>query len=224
MLPWLHTFLGTVDCQQLANRVLLPLPTRNLSGFLKPLGGPQEVQTVEPALAERFVGCNFSVAGGHFEAGSGESGGRVDPGGFAEETHQGCESEVKRSGNASERTMLGIKPGKNSETVSMVSVISAVLRSRGTESAAGVGAPPRPSRVALTVTPSTAGAPPYMERFPEILMKIGNFSGENCSASRATNHERKIRLVSVWALRYSGMSCLDQAPEATMTRSKVQEF
>ena len=84
--------------------------------------------------------------------------------------------------------MLGIRPGKNSVTVSVVSEISAAVSSLGTASGLGVGAP-RPSRVALTVTPSTAGAP-YMERSPEIRLKTGNLSGVNSAASLATNQVR----------------------------------
>ena len=93
------------------------------------------------------------------------------------------ESEVKRSGYASDRTISGTRPGRNSWTVSTDSATSAARELRDIVSGSAVGVP-RPSRVALTVTPSTVGAP-YRERSPVIRMKIGKASGANCLASRA---------------------------------------
>jgi hypothetical protein len=87
------------------------------------------------------------MAGGHFEALSGESGGAVDPAVLVHPTEEGM-------------------PVSSLGTESGAAAVFLPCPSSG------------PSTDALTVTPSTAGAP-YMEPSPSSRLETGKFSGEN---------------------------------------------
>ena len=132
------------------------------------------------------MGGDFTVAGGHFEAGPGEAGGAVDPaggvrGGPAAGARRRCEGPGRRPSGRCWGTGRGRTPSP-----------FRWFRGFRLASAPAAGCPRLavgrtvPSRVALTVTPSTLGAP-YMDRSPEILMKTGNRSG--AEAGGVAGHE-----------------------------------